>query len=94
MSEIINGIGLQRRHVGDDDAASTVLQPTSCKRTSCAGWKRLESTHIDHIDEVGGRNISLWTDDMSAIQVSISAIFYFETMYYKKLYHLTNFKLS
>jgi hypothetical protein len=44
------------------------LQPSVCRRTSCAAWKRLESTHIDHLEEAGRKNISLWTDDLSTIQ--------------------------
>jgi hypothetical protein len=59
-STILMGMGNERRTI------DSTFDP-SCKRTSCAGWKRLESTHVDHLDEVGRRNISLWTDDVSAI---------------------------
>ena len=59
-SSILNEVGKHR------NIDSTM--PPTCTRTSCAGWKRLESTHIDHLDETGHRNISLFTDDLSAIQ--------------------------
>ena len=61
-STIITGMGSQRRTI------DSTFDPT-LKRTSCAGWKRLESTHVDHLDEVGRRNISLWTDDVSSIDI-------------------------
>ena len=59
-SSILNEVGKHRN-------IDSTMPPTST-RTSCAGWKRLESTHIDHLDETGHRNISLFTDDLSAIQ--------------------------
>lgn len=54
--------------MGDNRQLDLSLQHSTCKRTSCAGWKRLESTHIDHLEEVGQKNISLWTEDLTTIQ--------------------------
>lgn len=31
------------------------------------GWRRMESTHLDHLDEEGHDNVSLVTEDYSAI---------------------------
>ena len=68
-SVILNAMGANRN-------IDFSLQPSTCRRTSCAAWKRLESTHIDHIEEAGRQNISLWTDDLSTIhEVDPSASF-------------------
>ncbi len=31
------------------------------------GWRRLESTHLDHLEEGGHGNVSIITEDFSAI---------------------------
>ena len=35
--------------------------------SDCQGWKRLESTHIDHVAEAFG-HLTIFTEDISAIQ--------------------------
>ena len=50
---------------------TTVIESKNYPITDCQGWKRLESTHIDHIANALG-HMTIFTEDISAIHLDES----------------------
>ena len=54
-----------------DTLHTTVIESANFPISDCQGWKRLESTHIDHVAEAFG-HMTLLTNDISAIHTGYS----------------------
>ena len=54
-----------------DTLHTTVIESSNFPISDCQGWKRLESTHIDHVAEAFG-HMTLLTNDISAIHTGYS----------------------
>lgn len=50
-----------------DTLQTTIMESGNYGVTDCQSWKRLESTHVDHVADALG-HMTIWTEDFSIIQ--------------------------